>query len=94
METLTGYTIKSESDEGTYYLSCNWRKNKALWVKKEKLQPRMLFKTAAGAKASLSRLLKESFEYENDEFTVVVFVAGKENVVKKGRLCVRSRQIN
>lgn len=65
------FTIKSESDEGIYYLSSNWRKNKALWVKKEKLLPRMLFKTEAGAKSSLTSLLKVMPEYADDKFTVV-----------------------
>lgn len=65
------FTIKSESSEGVYYLSSNWRKNKALWVKKEKLLPRMLFKTEVGAKSSLTSLLKVMPEYEDDKFTLV-----------------------
>lgn len=65
------YTIKSESKEGTYYLCNNWRKNKALWVKKENYLNKMFFKTISGAKRSLTSLLKSMPEYKNDKFSIV-----------------------
>ena len=68
------FTIMSESNEGIYYLVRDWRANKAFWVKKEKLTDNMLFKTEAGAKRSLTRLLKVMPEYADDKFTVVEVV--------------------
>lgn len=65
------YTVRSESPEGVYYLVCNWRKNKTFWVKQEELKSYMLFKTAAGARRSLTCLLKIMPDYSNDIFTLV-----------------------
>lgn len=65
------YTIKSESAEGTYYLSKDWRKNNAFWVDLSDLRMEMLFKTKAAAKASLTKRLKIMPEYATDTFSVV-----------------------
>ena len=67
------YTIKSVSDEGTYYLVRDWRANKAIWVEESKLTEQMLFKTVGGAKRSLNRLLEAMPEYATDTFTVARF---------------------
>lgn len=68
---MKGFTIKSISDEGVYYLVNHWNKHKTFWVKKEKLKPSMLFKSVAYAKRSLNRLLKIMDDYRNDKFEVV-----------------------
>lgn len=65
------YTIESISEEGAYYLSSNWRKNSALWVTKINFKERMFFKTIAGAKRSLTSLLKTMPEYTEDKFAIV-----------------------
>lgn len=65
------FTIKSESEEGTYFLCNHWNKNKAFWIEKSKLKPDMLFKTEGLAKRSLTRLLKIMPEYSTDKFTTV-----------------------
>ena len=70
---LKGYTIKSVSEDGTFYLVKDWRKNKAIWVKRDKLTQNMVFKRPQDAKASLSCLLKVMSEYATDEFTLVEF---------------------
>lgn len=65
------FTIKSESEEGVYFLVRAWRDNKAMWVSEEKLTEKMLFATEAGAKRSLTSLLKVMPEYGSDKFSVV-----------------------
>ena len=65
------FTIKSTSDEGVYYLVKDWRKNKAIWITKERLTPKMLFKRPQDAWASLTCLLKVMDEYADDEFELV-----------------------
>lgn len=67
------YTIKSTSDEGVFYLVRNWRKNKAIWVRRDKLKAEMLFKRPQDAQASLTSLLKVMDEYATDKFEVVEF---------------------
>lgn len=69
---MSGYTIKSESSEGIYYLVSHWNKYKTFWVEREEIKPGMLFKTEAMAKASLTKLLKIMEDYRNDKFIVVV----------------------
>lgn len=70
---MIGYTIKSESEEGIYYLVRNWEKHRKFWVKREYLNPDMLYKTESAAKASLTKLLKVMDDYKNDRFTPVQF---------------------
>lgn len=65
------FTIKSTSDDGIYYLVKDWRKNKAIWVPRDKLTNKMLFKRPQDAKASLTSLLKVMDEYATDEFEIV-----------------------
>lgn len=62
------YTIKSTSDEGVFYLVKDWRKHKAIWVRKDKLRPTMLFKRPQDAWGSLTCLLKIMDEYVTDKF--------------------------
>ena len=51
------YTIKSTSQEGTYYLVNGWNKHKTFWVEEKDLKSNMLFNTTGQAKASLTKLL-------------------------------------
>lgn len=66
-----GYTIKSTSDEGVYYLVNRWEKHQAFWVEGEKLKPSMLFKTSGYAQRSLNKLLSIMEEYRTDDFMFV-----------------------
>lgn len=68
---MRGYTIKSKSEEGVYYLVNHWEKHKAFWVKPEKIKQSMLFKRATDASRSLTKLLKIMDDYRNDEFELV-----------------------
>ncbi len=67
------YTIKSVSDEGTYYLVKDWRNNRELWVSKENMDrhPEWWFTSSGKAKQSLKSLLSVMDEYLSDTFTVV-----------------------
>lgn len=67
------YTIKSVSDEGTYYLVKDWRKNRELWVSRDKMDrhPEWWFTSSGKAKQSLKSLLSVMDEYLSDTFTVV-----------------------
>jgi len=65
------FTIKSISDEGIYYLVNGWDRHKAFWKLKENLKPDMLFKSAADAKRSLTKLLKIMPDYATDKFEIV-----------------------
>ena len=65
------YTIKSTSEDGVYYLVKDWRKNKAIWITKNKLMKTMLFKRPQDAWASLTKLLKIMDEYATDDFELV-----------------------
>ncbi len=79
---LDGYTIRSISDEGEYYLVKNWRKNKALWVHKDKLRQEYLFSSPAKAKQSLTSLLKVMDEYKTDKFSVFYFCGADSKLIE------------
>lgn len=66
-----GYTIKSTSNEGIYYLVNHWKKHKTFWIEPEKIKPGMLFKSPSDAKRSLTRLLKIMEDYRTDTFDLV-----------------------
>lgn len=68
---MTLYTIRSESDEGIYFLVNGWNKSKAFWKKQTKMRVSEYFKREQDAKASLTKLLKVMPEYGTDKFTVV-----------------------
>ena len=65
------FTIKSVSEEGIYYLVNGWDRHKAFWKSRENLKSDMLFKSAADAKRSLTKLLKIMPEYKTDKFEIV-----------------------
>lgn len=84
------YTIKSESEDGVYYLVNGWEKHKTFWIAKEDIAEKpeklckVIFKTAANAKASLTKLLKIMPDYMDDVFTVISFNTDlSENLVEK-----------
>ena len=69
------FTIKSTSDEGVFYLVNHWQKHKTYWIEPEKVKADMLFKSAADAKRSLTKLLKTMEDYRSDKFEVVKLLA-------------------
>ena len=73
---IKGYTIKSESAEGVYYLFNGWNKNKAFWTDEKHIE-KAIFKTIGQAKSSLTKLLKVMDDYKTDTFTYcMVFESG------------------
>jgi len=66
-----GYTIKSTSKEGIYYLVNHWEKHKTFWIEPEKIKQGMLFKSPSDAKRSLTKLLKIMEDYRTDTFDLV-----------------------
>ena len=75
---MQGYTIKSESSEGIYYLVKNWEKNKTFWNRLENMKQNMLYKTESAAKASITKLFKSMPEYKDDKLTVIYFDNDKQ----------------
>lgn len=65
------FTIKSTSDEGVCYLVNGWNKHKTFWIEPEKIKLDMLFKRAADAKRSLTKLLKIMPDYATDQFELI-----------------------
>ena len=65
-----GYTIKSVSNEGTYYLVNGWKKHNAYWT--PTLNPtRNKFKSKGLALRSLRILLNNMPEYRSDNLTLI-----------------------
>lgn len=65
-----GYTIKSVSHEGTWYLVNGWVKHKAFWT--QTLNPtRNKFKSKGLALRSLRILLNNMPEYRSDNLTLI-----------------------
>lgn len=71
MKGINMYTIKSVSDDGIYYLVNGWHKVYKMWVHENEIKQKYLFKSIAGAKNSLTKLLKIMWEYKTDKFSVV-----------------------
>ena len=65
------FTIKSISDEGTYYLVNGWEKSKTFWKHGSEIKKTEMFKRKQDAKASLTKLLKIMEEYLTDTFYIV-----------------------
>lgn len=68
---MNKYTIKSVSDEGTYYLVKNWEKARTFWKLPAKTLQTDLFTRAQDAKHSLTCLLKVMDEYAEDKLTLI-----------------------
>ena len=74
-QKIIGYTIQSESSEGSYYLINGWYKHFGFWLPVKAAvnavnTEKITFKTAGSAKTSLTKLLKIMPDYKNDIFTV------------------------
>lgn len=65
------FTIKSISDEGTYYLVNGWEKSKAFWKHGSEIKRKEMFKREQDAKASLTKLLKVMDDYLTDTFYII-----------------------
>ena len=65
------FTIKSVSDEGTYYLVNHWNKAGTFWKSASQIRRSDMFKTAGQAKASLTKLLKVMDDYATDTFSII-----------------------
>ena len=75
MEKITGYTVKSISPEGVYYLVNGWYKYFAFWIRKNDISENktryihmITFKTKGSAKTNLTKLLKIMPDYARDHF--------------------------
>lgn len=79
---MNKYTIKSVSDEGTYYLVKNWEKAKTFWKTPAKTLQTDLFTRAQDAKHSLTCLLRVMEEYAEDTLTLIE-LDNAGNVVKE-----------
>lgn len=85
---MEGYTIKSISNNGVYFLVKDWRKNKALWVTFNKLKPEYLYKSAKTSMKALEKLLNVIDDYAEDTFSVVYI---KDNSMREcGKLYVEN----
>lgn len=65
------FTIKSISEDGTYYLNKDWERNKSFWKLCSEIKPKQMFKTASAAKCSLTKLLKIMDDYLTDKFFLI-----------------------
>lgn len=72
MREIVCYMIKSESDEGRYYLVNGWNKYNTYWSNGFNPQ-RNGFKSKGLALRSLKHLLNIMPEYRDDKFSIVTF---------------------
>jgi ABC-type transport system substrate-binding protein len=79
--TAKGYTIKSTSAEGVYYLVNGWNKNKTFWTDEKHIE-KAIFKTIGQAKSSLTKLLKVMEDYKSDVFTICTIT--ENHTIKEG----------
>lgn len=74
---MNGYTIKSESSDGIYYMVRNWRRNEAMWAEERDIKQEFLYRSAGHAIRALTQLLVLMPEYATDKLTVVIFEGNK-----------------
>ena len=67
------YYIKTDSEEGIYYLINHWNKYKTFFKRNIPCLRDQFFKTEADAKRSITKLLNGGMgdEYRNDKFTII-----------------------
>lgn len=82
---MNKYTIKSVSDEGTYYLVRNWEKARTFWKTPNNIRQSDLFTRAQDAKRDLTCLLKVMEEYASDILTLVE-IDNAGNIVKESSI--------
>lgn len=81
-KSLNGYTIKTISSEGTYFLVNGFEKHQKIWVEEKDLKEEYLFTSTYLARKSLKKLLEFFDEWEDDEFSLVYFHKG--NIIFDG----------
>jgi hypothetical protein len=80
---IIGYTIKSISNDGLYYLINGWYKYFGFWFRTKDIYNnpenlnKITFKTAGSAKASLTKLLKIMPDYITDNFILCAIYENK-----------------
>ena len=87
---MTGYTIQSVSEEGTYYLCKNWNKNKTFWKEKDCLKDSDLYKSPSYSIRSLKKVLEMLPDYATGKFTLVMCQDGQDCFVE----CAELRAFN
>lgn len=87
---MTGYTIKSVSEEGTYYLCKNWNKNKTFWKEEDCLNDSDLYKSPSYSIRSLKKVLEKLPDYATGKFTLVMCQDGQDCFVE----CAELRAFN
>ena len=85
---MNGYTVKSISNDGVYFMVRDWRKNKAIWVSVNKLKQEYLYKSANACIKALEKLLNVMDEYATDKFIVVSITDG--NITECEKLSVEN----
>ena len=85
---MNGYTVKSISSDGVYFMVRDWRKNKAIWVSYDKLKPEYLYKSANTCIKALEKLLNAMSEYAEDKLSVV-YIDGRD-MTERGKLSVKN----
>ena len=88
VDYMNGYTVKSISNDGVYFMVRDWRKNKAIWVSVNKLKQEYLYKSAHTCIKALEKLLNVMDEYATDKFIVVSITDG--NITECGKLSVEN----
>lgn len=88
VDYMNGFTIKSISNDGVYFMVRDWRKNKAIWVSVNKLKQEYLYKFANTCIKALEKLLNVMDEYATDKFVVVSITDG--NIVECGKLSIEN----
>jgi len=67
------YTVKTESEEGIYYLINHWNKYKTFFKSNLPQLYDQYFKSESDAKKSITKLLNGVMgdDYRNDKFTII-----------------------
>ena len=85
---MNGYTVKSISNDGVYFMVRDWRKNKAIWVSFDMLKPEYLYKSSNTSIKALEKLLNAMEEYVEDKLSVVYIE--NRNMTEYGKITVKN----
>ena len=77
MKKIKGYTSRSTSADGVYYLVNGWNKYRTFWVNENHIET-ATFKTLGQAKTSLTKLLKVMEDYRTDLFEYIAITENGE----------------
>ncbi len=86
------FTVRSVSEEGTYYLVNHWQKNKAFWKLPSEIRHEEMFKRAGDAKGSLTKLLKVMDDYKDDIFHLIE-TNDEDKIVNITPIIIRKEEI-